>query len=61
MNSEWKDGHVCLPHSSALDIRVHDKNKDIVLGKANKKKIKQQLKRAICPPILGRNRTTNNC
>lgn len=37
MNSEWKDGCVCLPRSSALDIRVHDKNKDIVLGKANNK------------------------
>lgn len=37
MNSEWKDGRVCLPRSSALDIRVHDKNKDIVLGKTNNK------------------------
>lgn len=42
MNSEWKDGHFCLPYSSALDIGVHDKNKDIGLGKANNKNNKNK-------------------
>lgn len=53
MNSEWKDGHVCLPHSSALDIRVHDKNKDIVLGKANKKKNKTTTKKSYMSSYFG--------
>lgn len=35
MNAEWKDGPVCLCHSSGLGIGVHDKNIHIILGKAN--------------------------